>query len=411
MNHVLRRGTAGALALALGVALAGCGNDSSSGSRNSSSVVKIGILESLSGDLNALGKPYAAGAELAIKDINAAGGFTVDGKKYTLKAVVKDTRSTGPATVAGMNELAAPGGAKVVFGPLSTPLALQAAEIAVPAKVIELSAAGGWAVSGLLSDPKKPYLFNTAQSQVATAETLGQGLKSAGYRTVAMINTDDSTTNANLPAVVEGFKKAGIEVVADIRYPADSPDLSSYVAKAARTKPDVILHATQSARTIEVLRLADELGASKALAAWVFGPKALSDANLKLPVYSANTSPSMDYPSSDRIAALAERMKAFKGDLGATKDLSFQTYDYVYMVVSAMEKVGSVTDTDAIAKELAAMKYDGVVGRICFGDGANTRVPVYPSFLSSVVGGEAKVTPRERECQVPGGEPIAYKGP
>ena len=37
-----------------------------------------------------------------------------------------------------------------------------------------------------------------------------------------------------------------------------------------------------------------------------------------------------------------------------------------------MKKAGSVTDTDRIGAELAALTYDGVIGKTCFGKSLRT---------------------------------------
>src|SRR5690606_26300627 len=128
---------------------------------------------------------------------------------------------------------------------------------------------------GALRDSARPYLFGTNQLQAATAETLGEGLKKAGYTTLVMLNTDDAVTEANAPALVQGFKAAGIDVLDDIRYPADAADLSSYVSKAGELDPDVVFHATSPSRTLEVLQLAEDFGIADALAGWTLSPSAL----------------------------------------------------------------------------------------------------------------------------------------
>lgn len=374
-------------------------SDRSGGSGSQSALtVKIGVNESESGDINAVGLPNATGVRLAAKEINGAGGFDVDGKKYKIQLIDVDNRSDGPGSIAAAKKLVVDEKVKFVFGPESSVVALPASQVMFASDALWFDGAGAIQVNGYFKNPKTPHVFGVYQNQTATAETLGKGLVAHGYKTIALIDSDDEATNQNLASVKAGLAAAGMKVVADIRYPADSTDLSSFVTKAKNANPDVVLHATPPARTLEVLKLAAQLKASKALAAWVVSPKALETAHLGLPAFTANSAPSLDFPSTPQISSLAKRVAAFAPSLPLTKDFVFLSYDFVYMLTQAMARAKSVTDVDAISQQLLKMKYEGVAGPICYGDGPDTRNVVAPSYLAADIDGKVTVTSRDRSC-------------
>src|SRR5207248_8685745 len=97
-------------AAALGVSLAAQAQD----------VVKIGQIEAQTGTLATYGWMGHQGAELAIDEINKAGGFTVGGKKYRLALVSPDTRANPQEALIQLKQLLEQEKARYVFGPFLT---------------------------------------------------------------------------------------------------------------------------------------------------------------------------------------------------------------------------------------------------------------------------------------------------
>ena len=58
-------------------------------------VIKIGVIYSLSGPAASVAKAQKNAAELAIKDVNEAGGVGIGGKKMQLEAVIGDDQAKG----------------------------------------------------------------------------------------------------------------------------------------------------------------------------------------------------------------------------------------------------------------------------------------------------------------------------
>ncbi len=72
--------------------------------------IKLGAVVPLTGRYGAGGAQVRAGYEIAVEQINAAGGVNVAGKKIPLELILLDAESDATKTVARLETLAAQGG-------------------------------------------------------------------------------------------------------------------------------------------------------------------------------------------------------------------------------------------------------------------------------------------------------------
>jgi ABC-type branched-subunit amino acid transport system substrate-binding protein len=333
--------------------------------------VKIGLNESLSGNFQAVGLPPAAAVRMAVKEINEAGGFVVGDTRYTFELIETDNQSQPASAMAGITKLVEDDGVKFVFGPTQSALAIQSAEITQPAEVIQFSAATLWQSTGLLSDPSKPLLFGTQQPSADIVRFEVAALKEVGAKKVVLLTQDDETSKSIFPSLLPQLQEAGI-AVETVLFPTDTNDLASYVTRAKAAAPDTIFFFWPQARVNEVLRPVIDLKAAENFGGRQLSPNAaLSTATggaIPITFFSSYASPNFDFPPSEKIAAYRERLLAFEPAVGgAFGSFSFWGYDFVPMLAAAMKQAGTVDDTKAIAAELNAMTYDGVIGKICFG--------------------------------------------
>jgi ABC-type branched-subunit amino acid transport system substrate-binding protein len=351
--------------------LAGVALSSIAIAQDKTGVVRIGMNESLSGQFQPVGVPPGAAVRLAVKEINDAGGFVVGDTKYTLELVETDNQSEPASAIAGVTKLVEDEGIKFIFGPTQSGMAIQTAEVTVPADVIQFSAASLWQSRGLLNDPDKPLLFGT-QNPVPAITTFDiAGMKELGAKKVAVISQDDETTKSTMPSMTEDAKAAGIEVI-QILFPTNATDLTSYVSRAKAEGADMIYYFFPQARVSEVLRATLDLQAAPTFGGRAINPKAaVSEAigkPIPIPFYSSFSSPSFEFPPNEKVQAFRDRLLAFEPAVaGGHATFSFFSYDFVPMLVEAMKKAGTVEDTAAIGKALHEITYDGVIGKICYG--------------------------------------------
>ena len=135
------------VALSIGVATAAQAQD----------VIKIGGIGPLSGGGTAWGLAAQRGIEIAIEEINAAGGVKAEGKTYKLQLIMYDDQYTGQGGKAAAERLVNQDNVKFIIGPVGSPPALGVISVTNPAKVIALT--DGYAPQILKNDtPRIPTI-------------------------------------------------------------------------------------------------------------------------------------------------------------------------------------------------------------------------------------------------------------
>ena len=145
-RQVLAGSAAGAAALASGFPAPAIAN---------SDPIKIGFLPALTGPSSSTGVGMNRGTELAVEEINAAGG--VGGRKIEL--IVRDTQSDPTKAVNAVAELAQRQKAAVIWGPLNSGEALAATPLIAREKVPMIHPC--W-VDQLIDVKKYPMAFRNA---------------------------------------------------------------------------------------------------------------------------------------------------------------------------------------------------------------------------------------------------------
>ena len=171
-THVVR---AAALAGVVALALTACGGDSeepaaseSSAAPAASGPLKIGSLLPVTGNLAYLGPPEIAGVDLAVKDINEAGG--VNGSPVTVSH--KDSGPTSDLATIGTPSAKAliEEGVAVIIGAASSGLSLGVVGPITDAEIVQISPANTAAdLSGI-----SPYYFRTAPPDEVQGQALSR---------------------------------------------------------------------------------------------------------------------------------------------------------------------------------------------------------------------------------------------
>ena len=138
---------------ALGVAFLVCG----AAGGHAQEVLKIGGVGPLSGGGTAWGLAAQRGIQLAIDDLNAAGGFKAEGKTYKLELIMYDDQYTGQGGKAAAERLVNQDKVKFIIGPVGSPPALGVISVTNPAKVLALT--DGYAPQILKNDTPDTYNF------------------------------------------------------------------------------------------------------------------------------------------------------------------------------------------------------------------------------------------------------------
>ena len=223
--------------------------------------VKFGSLYPISGPLALLGEESARGLELAVDEINAAGG--VKGEKIVLERgdAVDNNQATGEA-----RRLVSLAGAKAIFGTYSSSRAIAASQVTELAGVpyFELGA-----VADEVTGRGFEYLFRTNP----TAENMGKDSIAMLLDSIAPglgkdpkdlkigIIYEDSAYGTSVAGHQEAnAKAAGLNVVLKSGYPANTVDLSSLVLELREKGVDVVLQTSYQNDSVLFLQQANEAG-------------------------------------------------------------------------------------------------------------------------------------------------------
>jgi branched-chain amino acid transport system substrate-binding protein len=225
-RQVLAGSAAGAAALASGFPAPAIAN---------SDPIKIGYLPALTGPSSSTGIGINRGTELAVAEINAAGG--VNGRKIEL--IVRDTQSDPTKAVNAVAELTQRQKAAIIFGPLNSGEALAATPLIARDKVPMLHPC--W-VDQLIDVKKYPMAFRDAPTNQQIGGAANQYVVDVlKLKKVAVVSDTTGYGTASVDAYVPMLKAKGAEVVFSGNIDAANPDLKPDMLRMRGAGADVIM--------------------------------------------------------------------------------------------------------------------------------------------------------------------------
>ncbi len=361
--------------------LVACGSSKdASGEVESGDTIRIGQIGPQTGEVAVYGQQTLSGVELAIEEINAAGG--VLGKQ--LELISEDDKGDPTEAVTIYNKLMGENVSAIIGAVTSKPTDAVASN-SVDAGIPIITPTGTMAsITEGKENVFRTCYIDPYQGQVlATFAANNLEAKTAAV----MRNNSDDYSNGVADAFIEKAKELGIEIVADEGYGAGDVDFNAQLTNIAQGNPDVLLVPEYYEKDILIAKQARELG----LEAKILGPdgwdgvlgvvdedskSALND------VYFAN-----HYSLDDESEVVQSFVKAYRekydSDPSAFAALS---YDTVYLLKGAWEKAES-TDFAATIEALKALEQVGVTGNLKFGENNN---PIKASSIISITDGEYK---------------------
>jgi len=197
---------------ALGAALMVC----AAAGTQAQEVLKIGGVAPLSGGGTAWGLAAQRGIQLAVDDLNAAGGIKAEGKTFKLELVMYDDQYTGQGGKVAAERLVNQDKVKFIIGPVGSPPALGVISVTNPAKVIAMT--NGYAPQILKNDTPDPYNFRIYNTNIEFGPPMIKWLKEnvPTIKKVGLLAPNDAVGQSVAGALAEDYKKQGIEAVVDL---------------------------------------------------------------------------------------------------------------------------------------------------------------------------------------------------
>jgi branched-chain amino acid transport system substrate-binding protein len=352
------------------VAASGCASSAGGSAAAGASTVKFAGICDLSGDLATFGHFCKQSLTLAVHEVNSAGGISVGGQKDKVSLTVVDGRSDPTASVAAARNLVSQG-VKYIFGPDTDVTSSQVLQATANSDVMEF--AGGSSDQAIIGTSGHTLQFSVLQPNALWQAAVLSVLKKMGISsgTVAIVYPSDvgQTIAPQFQKILTG---AGFQAKVYL-YPPTTTDFRSVLTRVKAAHATVLLQGYSVQQGLPVTRTALQLGVARAVIGvgetpdQVPGAIAKSQGSFPLLWGSMIAERSMDPTTT---AQFEKFVRLWQGYFHQSPDLpEAQTvvwfYDPVGMLVKAMEKAGTVTDTKAIAKELhsftASHPYQGAL--------------------------------------------------
>ncbi|MGD0663393.1 MAG: ABC transporter substrate-binding protein [Syntrophorhabdales bacterium] len=334
------------------------------GSEAAESMVKIGMITSLTGPMAPAFKDLADAAKPTADLLNKRGGITIQGKKYLIEIVTEDDQSSPPGAVAATNRLIQQG-VKFVLPPLFIPSNMAMTPLAEDAKVLSMKAMGA------VRDQANPNLrYSFVASTFVYNSPVGYDYLQKHYpkaKKIAIISPDDPVGKIYRELSEKEIKARTLDLVFEEQFKIGSEDFYPLLTRAFQKKPDAMdIVFSIEPWSAAIINQSRELGFTGPIYASV---GLLGDINILKgmiePKYAYDLfqmgadvqSPKMPSIVKDYRAVVAQYVKT------PFNTSHLAVLDAVYVLVQGIEKAQSL-DTDKVAQALEGMKsIDTVYGR------------------------------------------------
>jgi len=334
------------------------------------------------------GKESLKAVEMAVEEINAAGGVSVGTTKRPLKVEAIDLRDAAPGVpvpeaLLGIEKIILEKKpAALVVGPFRSEALIAGMDIIAKYKVPLLGtiAMSPGSEKKIKQDPEKyKYVFRTCLNAVHLVKYLAGTMaainKEFGFNKVYVMHQDVAWARATAGFVQKMyFDKAGWTILGQESYPTGTSDFSSSLMKARAMGAQVIMPIFDMPQSGTLVKQWNAMKVPAILAGFI-SPLAGSDAwktfdgkiagamNTVFEMGSAIASEKI--PASTAFYANYEKKYGKKIQAGHGPA---PAYESVYILKEAIERAGS-TDPDAIVAELEKTDRMGVMGRIRYDEG------------------------------------------
>ena len=331
--------------------------------------IRIGGILSLTGSGAPYGNSIKNGVDLALDEINAAGGVSIEGAdSLPVTFIFRDARSDPRVGVEAAQELLATGMVAVIGADVSD-VTLAMAPVFQEARVVLLSPSS--------SSPKLTtageYIFrNFPSDELEALNTADYIFNKVGLREAAVIANQNEFGIGTKNAFIERFRMLGGRVTAQTTYPLDASDLSAQASEIMQADPPAIYIAGYSADTALVVSALRAAGEDAAL----FGTGAVLPEEI-VSLAGADSEglvfPNASFDSTGDNPAVLSFVVAYEGKYGQPPDTyAAHGYDAMMILAQAIQESGIAPDD--VRFYLNSMNpYEGVSGDTDFNDDGDVR--------------------------------------
>ncbi|MBH1940360.1 ABC transporter substrate-binding protein [Mobilitalea sibirica] len=319
----------------------------------------IGGIGPLTGAAASYGVSVKQGAEIAVEEINAAGGVTVGDKKYELVLNFMDDEAAAEKAVTAFNALM-DDGMNALMGTVTSGAGLGILDLVKEEGILMLTPSGSAAG---LTEPDNA--FRLCFTDPLQGITMANFAKDQGYTKLAVIyNNSDEYSTGMMEAFVEQVKSNGGEIVASESFVTNDVDFNTQLTSIKATDAQAIFVPAYYNDAAYITTQAAALGMElpflggdgwDGVIAQTVDPAVLEGAIFLTP-----------FLATDEKEAVKSFVTKYEDKFGATPDqFAADGYDSIYVIAAAMEKAGSIESADLIAA-MTQIEVDGLTGNMTF---------------------------------------------
>ena len=351
--------------------------------------LKLGVIAELTGDMPAVGTSCKNAAELAVKEVNAAGGLQVGKEKMKVQLVVEDNAGKADQSAAAAQKLITQDEVLAIVGPNASRYAIPASEIAESSETVLITP---WSTNpkttldANTNQPKK-YVFRACFIDPFQGGVLAKfALEKLKAKKAAVLYDVASDYNKGIAEVFKtNYEKLGGKIVAFETYTTNDKDFSAQLTKIKDTKPDVIFLPNYYSEVPLQVQQAKRLGISVPFIgsdSWGSNELlTLGGADLNGYYFSTHYSADNAAPVARKFIDDYEKAYDAKPD-----DVAALTYDAFGLLFGAIRTAAKV-DREAIRSALSVLpEYKGVTGNMSFR--ADSRDPVKSAVILQIKDGK-----------------------
>ncbi len=318
--------------------------------------IPVGEFASLTGASASFGQSSHKGTELAIEQINAAGG--VLGKKIRLITEDDQSQAGQPATI--VRKLISQDKVVAILGEVASSKSLEAAPICQQNKIPMISPAS--------TNPKVTevgdYIFRVCFIDPFQGTVMSKFARGKGWKKIAVLTDVKQDYSVGLAEFfVKDILANGGEIVREQKYSTGDKDFKPQLTSIKATQPDAIFVPGYYGEVSLIAKQAKLLGIKVPL---LGGDGWVGDSLLKVAGKSLDGSFfSSHFSASDKAEKVQNFVSKFKAKYGEVPDdMAALGYDSAMILADSMRRAGT-TESAALRDAIAGTKgFDAVTGMI-----------------------------------------------
>ena len=192
----------------------------------------VGIF-SITGPQSFLGDPEKKSMELAVEQINQAGG--VDGRM--LEAFIYDTEGDPSKALNAANRLISRDNVIAILGPSTTPTTMAVKPLVERSQIPFISCAAG----NIIVSPVSPWVFKTAQSDILAVAAIYAHMQAEDIKNIGIITVSNAFGESGRDQLAAQAEQFGLTIVRADTFGAGDTDMTAQLTRIMREKPEAIV--------------------------------------------------------------------------------------------------------------------------------------------------------------------------